>query len=219
MRKLRVLIGCEESGTVRRAFRSLGHDAISCDLLPARDGSLYHSQTDVLKLIMRSPYWDLAIFHPPCKFVALCQAWRRKPSKADAKLYGLDPNDTTWRLEQRRLAVAFATDLWTSDVKHIALEQPKSMLSTLMAPKSQTIHPWQFGHPEQKETWLWLKNLPKLVPTNDVYEQMMRLPKKDRERVFYSSPGDNRSRDRSATYEGIAEAMAEQWSNYILNHA
>jgi len=117
------------------------------------DGELANHVTgDVLEILngMFGEHWDLAIFHPPCKFVALCQAWRRNPSKADAKLYGLDPNDTTWRLEQRSEAVKFATKLWTCDIRHIALEQPKSMLSTLMAPKSQTIHPFQFGHLEQK---------------------------------------------------------------------
>jgi len=219
MRRLRVLIGCEESGVVRRAFRALGHDAYSCDLLPPRDGSLHHIMGDVHKVLGRTykGYWDLAIFHPPCKFLALCQAWRKNPSRADAAIHNLDPFDTTWRLQQRAKAVKFATDLWTSDIKHIALEQPKSMLSTLMAPKSQTIHPWQFGHPELKETWLWLKNLPALIPTDDVYDEMMALPKNKRERCFYSSPGANRSRDRSETYEGIANAMASQWSEYILN--
>jgi len=211
------LIGCEESGTVRRAFRDLHHDAWSCDLLPARDGSAHHWQEDILKLLERDPLWDLVLFHPQCKFLGLCQAWRRHPSASDCDLYGLESSNTTWRLEQREKAVEFATRLWNAPIKHIALENPKSILSTRMAKKSQTIHPWQFGHPEQKETWLWLKNLPPLRPTDNVYDKMMKLPKKDRERVFYASPGENRSRDRSRTYEGIAKAMATQWSEYILS--
>lgn len=206
---MKVLIGCEESGVVRDAFRELGHDAYSCDLLPSSNPT-HHIQGDVFEAI-KLMRWDLGIFHPPCKFLALCQAWRRKPSKADAALYGLDPNDTTWRLEQRAKAAEFATRLWNCGLPRICIEQPKSMLSTLMAPKSQTIHPWQFGHKEQKETWLWLKNLPPLEPTDDVYRAMMELPKRERQRIFYTSPGANRSQDRSTTYSGIGKAMAAQW--------
>lgn len=179
--------------------------------MPAADGSEFHFQCDIFEVIDRG--WDAAIFHPPCKFLALCQAWRRKPSKADALEFGLGPNDVTWRLEQREKAVAFATRLWESNIPRICVENPKSILSTRMAPKSQTIHPWQFGHPEQKETWLWLKNLSPLVPTKNVYEEMMNLPKCEREKVFYASPKGSRSKDRSVTYEGVARAMAEQWSH------
>lgn len=206
---MRILIGCEESGTVRRAFRERGHDSWSCDLLPARDGDPHHFQCNVLALLDEE--WDMAIFHPPCKFLALCQAWRRKPSREDALKHGLDFDNTTWRLEQRDKAVEFATKLWNCKIPKIVIEQPKSILTTRMAPKSRTIHPWQFGHMEQKETWLWLKNVPPLKPTKIVYDEMMALPKAERERVFYSSPGEHRSRDRSKTYEGIARAMAEQW--------
>lgn len=206
---LNVLVGCEESGTVREKFRKLGHNAWSCDLLPTRIQGPHH-QCDIFEAI-KIQKWDMAIFHPPCKFLALCQAWRRKPSKADALEFGIDPDDVEWRLQQREKAVEFATKLWNCGIPKICIEQPKSILSTRMAPKSQTIHPWQFGHMEQKETWLWLKNLSPLKPTNIVYDEMMKLSKKERERVFYSSPGEHRSRERSKTYEGIARAMAEQW--------
>lgn len=211
MEAMKVLIGCEESGVIRDEFLKLGHDAYSCDLLPSSNPTR-HIQGDVFDAI-RTRRWNLGIFHPPCKFLALCQAWRRNPSKADAELYGLNPDDTTWRLQQRSKAVYFAWRLWNCGIPLICLEQPKSMLSTLMAPKTQTIHPWQFGHMEQKETWLWLKGLPPLKPTNDVYEEMMKLPKKDREKVFYASPGANRSKNRSTSYTGIGAAMAEQWGN------
>jgi len=220
---MNVLIGCERSGVIRRAFRERGHNAYSCDLEPADDGSEFHLQGDVtyaidpnnngfyFRRLKGHTIWDLAIFHPPCTFLALCQAWRRKPSKAQCKEFNLDRNDITWRLQEREKAVEFAKTLWESKIERICLEQPKSILTTRMAPKSQTIHPWQFGHPEQKTTWLWLKNLEPLIPTRIVYDEMMLLPKNERERVFHMSPGDDRSDERSVTYEGVARAMADQW--------
>lgn len=198
---MRVLIACEFSGVVRNAFRARGHDAWSCDLLPAEDGSQYHIQANVLEHIGRG--WDLMVAHPPCKFVALCQAWRKHPSRADAAKHGLEANDTTWRQQQRDLAIAFAVSLWKAQIPKIALENPKSLLSTHLAPKTQTIHPWEFGHGETKETWLWLKNLPPLKPTNIVEGREAR--------VWKMPPSATREKDRSRTYTGIAEAMAAQW--------
>jgi hypothetical protein len=201
-----ILIACEFSGVVRRAFRARGHEAWSCDLLPAEDGSEFHLQGDVLTMLANCKWpWDLMLGHPPCKFLALCQAWRRRPSKKDCQLHGLAPDNETWRLEQRELAVAFAKRLWEAPVARIALENPKSILSTRMAPKSQTIHPWQFGHGETKETWLWLKNLPPLKPTNIVEGR--------EQRVWKMPPSETREQDRSRTYTGLAEAMAEQWGS------
>jgi hypothetical protein len=210
--KLRVLVACEFSGIVRDAFAARGHDAWSCDLLETESPGfgVKHYQGDVLNHLREG--WDLMIAHPPCTFLALCQAWRKHPSKADAKKYGLNPKDTTWRREQRDKAIIFAKELWNAPIKQICLENPKSILTTWMAKKSQTIHPWQFGHREMKETWLWLKNLPSLKPTNNVYDEMMKLSRKERERVHYASPGENRMKDRSRTYQGVADAMAAQWS-------
>ena len=199
------LIACEESGVVRRAFRELGHDAWSCDLLPASDGSKYHIQGDALKAAYDTRMkWDAMLGHPPCTYLALCQIWRR-----------LKPG-CEWRDRAAKIGVEFAKLLWEAPIERIAIENPKSILSTQMAPKSQTIHPWQFGHMEQKETWLWLKKLPKLSPTDDVYGAMMLIPRNQRERVHFASPGASRSKDRSVTYEGIARAMAEQWGGLIV---
>lgn len=204
---MRVLVACEFSGVVRDAFAKLGHDAWSCDLIPCERGGKY-LLGDVLGKefgAFKSNHWDLMIAHPPCKFVALCQAWRKHPSKLDCELFGLDPKNDTWRAEQREKAVRFATALWNAPIKRICLENPKSILSTRMAPKTQTIHPWQFGHGETKETWLWLKNLPKLIPTNIVEGR--------EERIWKMPPSETRTQDRSRTYEGIAAAMAQQWTN------
>jgi len=203
---MKILIACEFSGVVREAFRALGHDAWSCDVLPCEQyGKWYdkHIRGDVLERL--SDGWDAMIAHPPCKFLALCQAWRKRPSKKDCELYGLDPANETWRLEQRELAVEFARALWNAPIGRICLENPKSILSTRLARKTQTIHPWQFGHGETKETWLWLKNLPTLKATNIVEGR--------EERIWKMPPSDTRTQDRSRTYTGIAAAMAEQWGS------
>lgn len=207
---MNVLIGCEESGVVRRAFRALGHDAWSCDIQSSADDSTFHIQGDVFDAI-NSRRWDLGIFHPPCTFLALCQIWRIHPSKEDCEKYGLAIDDETWRLEQRALALEFFRRLWESDIPRICIEQPKS-IAVRIAPKTQTIHPQWFGHGEKKETWLWLKNLPPLWPTKTAFEA--------EERVWRMPPGPNRKRDRSRTYQGVADAMAAQWSNLppIVNY-
>lgn len=197
---MRVLIGCEKSGVVREAFRRLGHDAWSCDILPAEDESPYHLQCDVLTVLDRG--WDIGIFHPECTYLALCQSWRcnRCPERA-AK-----------RAAKRAAAVEFARKLWECDIPKIGMENPKSQLSTLLAPKTQTIHPWQFGHEEFKETWLWLKNLPKLIPTDELITPGKYHPDREKwERVWRMPPGKDRKAMRSRTYQGIADAMAEQW--------
>ena len=182
----RCLIACEFSGIVRDAFAAKGWDSWSCDLLPTeKPGN--HIQDDVLKHL--DDGWDLMIGHPPCTFLALCQAWRCNRDKERAK--------------QREIAVEFAKTLWISKIPRICLENPKSILTTRMCKKHQTIHPWQFGHGETKTTWLWLKNLPPLKPTNIVEGR--------EQKIFKMSPGPNRSKDRSRTYPGIANAMAEQW--------
>jgi len=203
---------CECSGRVRSAFRARGHDAWSCDILPADDGSPFHlREAWPSGLEDNRARWDLMIGHPPCTFLALCQIWRKHPSRADCERLGLDPGDTTWRLGQRQKAVEFFRKLWELPIPRICLENPMSIASTRVAPKSQTIHPWQFGHPEEKTTWLWLKNLPPLQPTKIVYREMMMLPRKDRERIHYMSPGPGRSSERDKTFLGVAEAMASQW--------
>jgi hypothetical protein len=192
VQKLRVLVGCEFSGTVRRAFRALGHDAWSCDLLPAEDDSENHVQGNVEDLL--GPMWDLAIFHPPCTDLAVSGA-RHFPAKiADGR--------------QGR-ALGFVRKLLNAPIPHIALENPVSIISSKIRKPDQIIQPWQFGHGETKATCLWLKGIPKLVPTNVVDGREAR--------VHRMPPGPDRWKERSRTFEGIAEAMACQWSAAILN--
>lgn len=197
---MRILIGCEESGAVRDAFAALGHDAFSCDLLPARNGGA-HFQQDILELLrMTRGQWDIVILHPPCTALALCgnSTYGRGMAKHAQRLEALDWTEALWREA-------------TAHCAHVMLENPKNVLGARIGRHSQVIHPWQFGHPEQKETWLWLHGLPPLVETQNVYEEMMALPKAKRERIHYMSPSDTRARDRSVTFSGIATAIAEQW--------
>lgn len=196
---MKVLVACEYSGVVREAFRRRGHDAWSCDIIDAEDGSPYHLKGDALSWAWADVGWDLMIAHPPCTYIALCQIWRKyKPGQE-------------WRKPEEDKAIGFFKALHKAPIKKKCLENPKSVASTKVAPKTQTIHPWQHGHPEQKETWLWLEGLDPLVETNNVYEHMMTLPRKEREKIHFASPNVNRGKDRSRTYFGIAEAMAEQW--------
>jgi site-specific DNA-cytosine methylase len=195
---LRVLIACEFSGVVRRAFRALGHEAWSCDLLPSEDG-LQHYQCDLSKCDLIKGRWDLMIAHPPCTHLAVSGArWFKDKQKEQAA------------------ALQFVQTLLDAPIPHIALENPISIISSRIRKPDQIIQPFMFGHTERKPTCLWLKNLPNLASTKDVYAEMMTLPKRERERIHYMPPGPNRWKERSRTYEGIAAAMAEQWSAHIL---
>jgi len=183
---MRVLIGCEESGVVRRAFTAAGHDAWSCDLLPARDGG-EHLQMDVLSAVT-AHRWDLIILHPPCTLIAVSgNRWYAGTAERE------QAQRWTYRLWLCARAMA----------PRVCLENPVGL--KLPDYKPQWIQPWQFGHPETKKTGLWLHNLPPLKPTNIV--------EPTQQRVWRMPPGPNRQRDRSETYAGIAQAMAEQWSN------
>lgn len=183
---MRVLVACEFSGVVRRAFRALGHDAWSCDLDPTEDGSPYHIQGDCLPVL--GDGWDLLIAHPPCTHLANSGArWFKEKA-----------------IEQRA-AIDFVRHLLAAPIKRIALENPIGVISTRVRRPDQIIHPWQFGHGETKATCLWLKNLHPLAPTNIVSG---RAP-----RIHWMAPGPNRSKERSRSYDGIAAAMADQWGN------
>lgn len=190
---MKVLVACEFSGAVKSQFMLRGHDAWSCDLLPARDPfTKNHIQGDVLDII--GDGWDLMIAHPPCTHLAVSGArWFHK------------------KQTEQQAALNFVHALLGAPIHKIALENPVSIISSRIRKPDQIIQPWQFGHPETKKTCLWLKNLPKLKPTNDVYAEMMQLPKKQRHRIWYASPGLKRGEERSITYRGIAVAMAEQW--------
>ena len=188
----RVIVACEFSGVVRRAFRSQGHDAWSCDLLEAEDNSPYHYTCDVRELINNDSNWDLMIAHPPCTHLAVSGARWFKDKK-----------------EEQKDALDFVEYLLSAPIKHIALENPVSIISSQIRKPDQIIQPWQYGHGETKATCLWLKNLPKLKPTNVVEGREARIHK--------MPPGPDRWKKRSITFEGIADAMAQQWGEYISN--
>lgn len=214
---MRVLVACEFSGVVRRAFRGRGHDAWSCDLLPAEDGSQFHIQADALIVSTRglandrrtglSPFfpWDLLIAHPPCTHLSLSGA-RWLTDHWVKRKQGDRWHDGSSKRHQQQEAVEFFRALWEAPVDKICIENPMSMASTLVAPKTQVIQPWEYGHGEQKTTWLWLKNLPPLQPTKIVEGR--------EQRIWKMPPGENRARERSRTYEGIAAAMAAQWGSF-----
>ena len=180
---MRVLDACEYSGTVRDAFAARGHDAWSCDRLPTeRLGNHIHG--DVLQHLHRN--WDLMIAHPPCTHLAVSGARWFKDKQ----------------IEQAE-ALDFVHRLMDAPIPRIALENPISIISSRIRKPDQIIQPWQFGHGETKATCLWLKNLPKLTPTNIVEGREARIHK--------MPPGPDRWKERSRTFEGIAQAMAEQW--------
>lgn len=195
---MKVLIGMEFSGIVRDAFLKRGHDAVSCDLLPT-DSPGPHYQGDIYDMLNES--WDLIIAHPEC--TCLCVSGNRTYAKGKPKHH--------MRLESAKWTEKFWFDC-CEVAERVCFENPKGVLPTLTdMPKPQYIHPWQHGHMEQKETGLYLHNLDPLEPTNDVFDEMMMLPKEERERVFRMAPGPNRWKERSKTFTGIADAFAEQF--------
>lgn len=183
---MKVLVACEYSGRVREAFRKLGHNAWSCDLLPAEDGSPYHYQCDIFDVIDKG--WDLMIAHPPCTHLAVSGARWFPQKRADGR---------------QQEAIDFFMKLANANIPKIAVENPVCIMSSKWRKADQTIQPWQFGHGETKATCLWLKGLPKLVPTNIVSGR--------EQRVHKMPPGPERWKERSRTFEGIALAMATQW--------
>jgi len=189
---MRVLVACEYSATVRDAFRARGHDAWSCDLLPTEGDPRWHFQGDVLGYAGSPRWgWDLLIAHPPCTDLAVSGARHFAEKIADGR-------------QQR--ALDFVQALMDAPIPRIALENPVSVISSKIRKPDQIIQPWQFGHGETKATCLWLKNLPKLAPT-DIVEGRS-------DRIHKMPPGPNRWKERSRTYQGIADAMAAQWGDY-----
>lgn len=193
---MRVLVACEYSGVMRDAFIRAGHDAVSCDLLPSDSDFGPHYQGDIFDVKFES--FDLMIAHPPCTDLAVSGARHFAAKRADGR---------------QQAALKFVRALLEAPVPRIALENPVSIISSQIRKPEQIIQPWMFGHPETKATCLWLKNLPPLEETDNVYEHMLTLPKAERNRVHYMSPGPERWKLRSTTYAGIAEAMAQQWGS------
>ena len=190
---MKVLVGCEYSGTVRDAFIKRGHDAISCDLLPT-DKAGPHYQGDIFDIIDAD--YDLIIAHPPCTYLTVSNA------KNWAELV---------RTGKQQAAIKFVERIFNNKCQRIAVENPVGALSSRsnMGKPSQYIQPYQFGHAEQKRTGLWLKGLPKLKGTKFI--DVSGLPNKIRQRLHYLPPSPDRWKLRSKTYQGIADAMAEQW--------
>lgn len=190
---MRVLVGCEESQVVTKAFRGRGHEAFSCDLIPTRGNEEWHHTGDIMKFLTTSGTWDLIILHPDCTAMALSgNRWYAK---------GMPKH------EERLKAIAWTKRLWilaSSVSAHVCLENPMSVIfNHIYCHTLQYIQPWQFGHGEVKKTGLALFGLSPLQPTNIVNGR--------EERIWKMPPGPNRKRDRSVTYQGIVEAMAEQW--------
>lgn len=195
---MRVLVACEYSGRVRDAFIRRGHDAMSCDILPT-DALGPHYQGDVRDIL--GDGWDLMVAHPPCTYMT------------NSGVTWLHKDPTRWaKLDD---AAAFFKMLLDAPIEKIAVENPimhkyaKERIGGVK--QTQVVQPWMFGHTEQKATCLWLKNLPPLVPTNDVKAEMLQLPDNERQRLHYLPPSADRWKLRSTTYMGIAEAMADQW--------
>jgi hypothetical protein len=215
-----VLIACEFSAVVRDAFRALGHDAWSCDLLPCEGDPRFHIQGDVLQVLSDGGI-DLLIAHPPCTFIlnSGCK-WLYKDGKRyirnkQGQIMGENPRDPS-RWAQMVAGAKFFKSLWQADIPRKALENPIMVghaLQIVGSDYTQKIQPYEFGHPESKATCLWLHNLPPLIPTNNVKAAMLALPRKERERIHFMSPGKHRSHERSRSYSGIAAAMAQQWGN------
>lgn len=183
---MRVLVACEFSGVVRDAFRARGHDAWSCDLEPTEsEDHEHHLQSDI-GIVLKQRCFDLLIAHPPCTHLSVSGARWFKDKQIE-----------------QQAAVNFFLEMINADCPSICVENPISIMSTRYRKPDQIIQPWQFGHGETKATCLWLKNLPKLIPTNIVDGREARVHKEP--------PGPDRWKNRSRTYAGIASAMASQW--------
>ena len=200
---MRVLVGCEESQAITKAFRELGHEAYSCDIQECSGGHPeWHIQDDVINTIvapLNNDPWDVIILHPPCTALAVSgNAWYGT---------GMEKNN------ERDEAIEWTTNLWNIAKQYalvgVALENPVGVLSKHPDfGKPQYIQPWQFGHGETKKTGLWLHNLPELVPTNIVDGR--------EQRVWKMGPSADRGKLRSKTFPGIARAIADQWSDDVL---
>lgn len=199
---MRVLVGCEYSGRVRDAFIALGHDAVSCDLLPTESPGP-HYQGDVLDIV--GDGWDLAIFHPPCTYLTVAgMHWTKRGLR--------DP-------ELTEMAITFVRKLLDAPIPYVALENPVSVISSRIRKPDQIIQPYDFGHDASKATCLWLKGLPKLIQTQHVEPRIVGGKKRWANQTDSGqnklAPSKDRWKLRSTTYQGIAEAMAAQWSAHI----
>ena len=213
---MKVLVACEESQAVTIEFRKLGHEAYSCDIESCSGGHPeWHIQDDVIpllngncefntcdnKLHKITERWDMIIAFPPCTYLCVTGGrWFNIEKYGDMAIK---------RYENQQKAIEFFMRFVNAECSKIAIENPVGKMSTYYRKPNQIINPYEFGHPEQKKTCLWLKGLPLLKSTNNVYEYMMTLPLKQRTRIHWL--GSGKSKERSKTYVNIAKAMAEQW--------
>jgi site-specific DNA-cytosine methylase len=210
--KLRILLACEESQAVTKEFRKLGHEAYSCDILPESGGHPeWHLQQDVTKLLEQ--HWDLIIAFPPCTYLTVTgNRWFNVEKYGDKALK---------RIEDRKDAIKFFMLFANANADHVAIENPVGIMSTEWRKPNQIINPFQFGDPFEKKTCLWLKGLPEITPTNVVEPGPRKVFKSGKSHPAWyadalSLSADERSKVRSKTFPGIAEAMAKQWSEHII---
>ena len=193
---MKVLVACEESQAVTIELRKLGHEAYSCDIEECSGGHPeWHLQEDVIPLLEKE--WDMIIAFPPCTDLAVSGAAWFEQKRKDGR---------------QQASIEFFMKFANAKCEKIAIENPVGIMSTHWRKPDQIVQPYEYGHMEQKKTCFWLKGLPKLVETENVKEQMLLLPKKERERMHYMSPGPERAKLRSKTFTGIAKAMAMQWA-------
>jgi len=210
---MKVLVACEFSQRVTKAFRKEGHEAFSCDLLPTEGNPEWHIQDNVLKHLDEN--WDLMIAHPPCTFICSTGAkWFYHPNDKHLPVDQRRPHPRFPDRKQKKLdAIEFFMKFYEAPIKRICVENPVGAMSTNFRKPDQIIQPYQFGHPEPKKTCLWLKELPQLVPTKfmkpeyHITKSGKRVPKW----FFSPSPSEERAKMRDRTFPGIAEAMAIQW--------
>ena len=204
---MKIFIGCEYTGIGQAAFEAAGHESWSCDLDPTEGNKLRHIQCDIVTYLKKVPqgFFDLIILHPDCTAMALCGNGTYSPGGVMS--------------QERKDAIAWTLDLWCLAKiasKRVCMENPGSVIFPRLRALGATVQyvqPWQFGHPETKKTGLALHNLEPLEGTDNVYDYMMTLPKKERHKVWYASPSEKRGKDRSRSYPGLLAAMAEQWVN------
>ena len=196
---MKVLVACEYSGIVRDAFTKKGFNATSCDILPTESEGK-HYEGDIRDILYDG--WDLMVAHPPCTHLSVSGArWFTEGKKP---------------MYLRDEAIEFVKLLMDAPIKHIAIENPVSVISSYIRKSDQMINPYQFGHYEYKRTCLWLKNLPKLKETKNVKEETDKLPAKEKHRIWWI--GGGKGKERSKFYTGIADAMADQWGDFIQNY-
>ena len=202
---MKVLVACEFSGVVRDAFRKKGHVAYSCDLLPSDDDSPFHLMDDIFEILKMDDDWDLMIAHPPCTYLSVSGLhWNKNNPE---------------RQQQTEEALEFVQRLMDQPIEKICIENPVGCISTKIKKPSQIVQPYEYNEDASKRTCLWLKNLPNLVPTNRIEGRKVHQGGRDYERWANQTdtgqnklgPSEDRWKLRSVTYQGIADAMAEQW--------